>query len=125
LNPDLLHQETAHEPFVREGIWDNQDVGLQDCIGAERAVSRDLIQLKTDSRFKPYSLLINESDDGDRDVADKSSEMGNVVEYFLTECSENSQSAKTFDAGAFVLWERQLHLKARHQERQAVPPQAA
>jgi hypothetical protein len=27
----------------------------------------------------------------------------------LRGCSQNSEATKTFDAGAFVLWERQLH----------------
>src|SRR5260370_19917885 len=92
LNPDLLHQETAHELFVRGRIRDDQNVGLQDCIGTERAVSRNLIQLKADFRLKPYPLLLDESDDGDWSVADKSGQMSNVVVHLLAGCSQDSKA---------------------------------
>jgi hypothetical protein len=105
----LLHQETAHEPFVRERIRDEQDVGLQDCIGTERAISRNLIQLKADFRLKPYPLLIDESDDGDWSIADKGGQTSNVVEHLLAGCSQNLKATKTFETKAFVLWQRQLH----------------
>jgi hypothetical protein len=71
-NTDLLHQETVHESSVRDWIGDNQNVGLQDCVGAERAISRNLIHCKADFSLKPYPLLIDESDDGDRGIAHKS-----------------------------------------------------
>ena len=58
--------------MVRERIRDDQDVGLQDCIGTKRAISSNLIQLKADFRLKPYPLLIDESDDGDWSITDKS-----------------------------------------------------
>jgi hypothetical protein len=109
LNPELLHQETAHEPFVIERIRDDQDVGLQDCVGTERAISRNLIQLKADFRLKPYPLLIDESDDGDWSIADMSSQMSNFVEHLLAGCSQNSKATKTFETGAFVLWQGRLH----------------
>src|ERR1035438_8887178 len=109
LNPHLLHQETAHEPFVIERIRDDQQVGLQDCIGTERALPRNLLQLKADFRLKPYLLLIYESDDSDWSIADQTSQTGKVVEHLLADRSQNSKAAKTFETGAFVLWQGRLH----------------
>jgi hypothetical protein len=42
-------------------------------------------------------LLIDESDDGDRSITDKSGQTGNVVEYLLARSSQNSKAAKTFE----------------------------
>jgi hypothetical protein len=54
-------------------------------------------------------LLIDESDDGDWSIADKSGEMGNVVERLLAGCSQNAKATETFETGIFILWERELH----------------
>jgi hypothetical protein len=87
----------ADEPFVKERIRDDQDVGLQDCIGTKRAISRNLIQVNADFRFKPYPLLIDESDDGDWSIADKSGQTGDVIEHLLAGCSQNTKATKTFE----------------------------
>jgi hypothetical protein len=54
-------------------------------------------------------LLIDESDDGNWSIADKSGQTSNVVEHLLARCSQDSKATKTFETGAFTLWKRQLH----------------
>jgi hypothetical protein len=78
-------------------------------MGAERVISRNLIYFKPDFGLEPYSLLIHESNGGERDITHKSSQMSDVVEPLLAGCSQNSKAVKTFEAGAFVFWQGRLH----------------
>jgi hypothetical protein len=69
-------------------------------------------------------LLIDESDDGDWSIADKSGQTGNVVERLLARSSKNSKATKTFETGTFVLWQRWLHsrLRTTHEKRFPLRP---
>jgi hypothetical protein len=73
-------------------------------MGAERVISGNLIQFEADFAFKPYPSLIDESDDGDRGIAHKSSQMRDVVEPLLAGSSQNSKAMKTFETRTFVFW---------------------
>jgi hypothetical protein len=66
-------------------------------------------------------LLIDEGDDGDWSIADKSGEMSNVVEHLLAGCSQNSEAAKTFETGTFVFRQRGLQLMSHNTTSRAVP----
>jgi len=56
---------------------------LQDGASTKRAIPRYLIQLKADFRLKPHLLVVNERDDRNWSIADKSGQMSNVVEGWL------------------------------------------
>jgi hypothetical protein len=77
-------------------------------MGAERVVSRNPIQFKADFGLKPYPLLVDESDDGDRRIAHGSGQMSDVVELLLAGGSQNTKATKTFETGVFIFWQRQL-----------------
>src|ERR1035438_2855110 len=79
-------------------------------MGAERVLSRNLIQFKVDFGFEPYPLLVDKGDDGDRGIAHKSGQISDVVEPLLAGSSQNSKATKTFETGAFVFRQRHLHL---------------
>jgi hypothetical protein len=70
---------------------------------------RNVIQLKTDFRRRPHPLAVDEGDDGDWSIADKSGQLSQVVELLLAGRSQNSKATKTFETGAFVLWRGRLH----------------
>jgi hypothetical protein len=78
-------------------------------MGRKRALSRNLIELKADFRFEPHPLLIDEPDLGKGGIAHDGGETKNVVKLWLAGCSQNPKAMKTFEAGAFVSWQRQLH----------------
>src|ERR1035438_3602336 len=64
---------------------------------AQKESSRGISStFKADFGLKPYPLLIDESDDGDRSIAHKSGQMSDVVEALLAGSSENSKAMKTF-----------------------------
>jgi hypothetical protein len=65
--------------------------------------------LLTCARLKPYPLLVDESDDGDRRIAHGSGQMSDVVELLLAGGSQNTKATKTFETGVFIFWQRQLH----------------
>src|ERR1039458_1022889 len=52
-------------------------------MGRKRALSRNLIELKADFRFEPYTLLIDESDLAEGSIAGEDGETKNVVEHLL------------------------------------------
>jgi len=54
-------------------------------------------------------LAVDEGDDGDWNLADKSGQLSQVVELLLAGRSQNSKATKTFETGAFVLWRGRLH----------------
>jgi len=78
-------------------------------MGTEGVISRNLIHFKTDLGLKPYPLVVDESDDGDRRVAHKSSQMSDVVESLLVRSAQNSKAIETFETGNFVFWKRRTH----------------
>jgi len=103
----LLHQETAHESLVGDWIGDNQDIGSQNRMGAERVIARNLIQFQLDFGLKPYPLLIDECDNGYGGIAHESSQMSDVVECLLAGSSQDSKAMKAFETGTLVFWLRQ------------------
>jgi hypothetical protein len=54
-------------------------------------------------------LLIDESNLAEGSIAGEDSETKNVVEHLLAGSSQNSKAMETFEAGALVFWQRQLH----------------
>jgi hypothetical protein len=78
-------------------------------MGAERVTEWNLIHFEADTRLKPYPSFIHESDDGERGVAHKSSQMRDIVEPLLAGSSQNSKAMKTFETRSFVFSQRRTH----------------
>jgi hypothetical protein len=78
-------------------------------MSAERVISWNLTHFEADLGLKPYSLLIDESDDYERGVAHKSSQMRDIVEPLLAGSSQNSKAMKTFETRSFVFSQRRTH----------------
>lgn len=90
------------EAGVLCGIGDDEEVGLEDGVGAEGIFSRGMLDLCAGFGFEPLSVLVDEGDEGDGGLADLGCQLGEGIEFGFRGCIEDGEVPEDFEAVFFV-----------------------
>ncbi|MDZ7825779.1 MAG: hypothetical protein U5R48_07075 [Gammaproteobacteria bacterium] len=83
------HQRVGGETRVLAGVGNDESVGLLDGVGAERHRSGDFPAAEAEVRLDPLSVLVDQTDQAGRRLADVRRERGQLVENLLRRRIEN------------------------------------
>ncbi len=92
----------GRKPAIERRVGHHEKLLLQDGVRAERQLPGRLRSLQTHLRFEPLTIGIDQRDQGDRHVANRQGEKGDVVETFLGRRIEDFVLAERGQAGRFV-----------------------
>jgi hypothetical protein len=91
------------------GILHHQDVIIQDGVSAEGGITTGFRRLETDPGFEPLTIGINQTDQGDRCMADECGQRRDVVIGLLGCRIENSLLSECFQPGGLSRWKVGSH----------------
>ena len=75
-------------------VFDDEQIGFDEGVGANRTVQRRFTRFETDLRLEPLAVFRDEAHEGDRRLADLRREMHDVVKTGLGRRVENVEAPK-------------------------------
>lgn len=107
----LLHQRVVGKAGILARIFDFEQVGFQNGVGAKRLVPRRLRQLHAEARFEPLPVAIDQRHGGHGGAADERRQFGDVIERLLRRGVEDLILSQGFQPRGFIVWHRSRHTK--------------
>jgi len=98
-----LNKRIVVEADVFQGIEDDEHIGPEDGVGAERNVSRGIGCIQTRGGFRPLPMFIHQADHGDRRLEDLLGQICEPIETGLLAAVEKTQGVKLCQAKLFVV----------------------
>jgi hypothetical protein len=96
------HQGVVREPLVPRRIGDDEEVALENRMGAERDVPRRLLHVDAQLRLEPLPVGVHEAHHGDGSPADLGGQQDEVVEVLLGKGVEEVIAAQGLEAGFLI-----------------------
>jgi len=93
------------EPGIQQRISDDEQVGLQNGMGAKGDVTRGFRHRRTHLRLEPLPLLVNEGNHRDGRFADARRELGQVIENRLRQRVQQVILPQDFKPFSLAGWE--------------------